>query len=185
MVAYYNAFDLSFYNGHVDERAGQLMHNHLEKKAIAWLMKEYDGPRKYSILIKRMRARFVTKSKEDMTVENFIDLAQGKKTLDQYIEQFKVLRNGEEFSDNFLQIKFKKGLASQTLRMLLKTRSYATLESLIDDARTLNATDSKDTSGGATTARQVESTKKKNEKINDDKKDTVRCNSTRCTERGH
>ncbi|CAK4785707.1 unnamed protein product, partial [Aphanomyces euteiches] len=81
-----------------------------------------------------------------MTIENFIDPSQGKKTLDQYIEQFKVLSNGEEFSDNFLQIKFKKGLSSQTLKMLLKTRSYATLESLIDDARTLNATDTKETS---------------------------------------
>ncbi|CAK5199043.1 unnamed protein product, partial [Aphanomyces euteiches] len=146
MVVYYGAFDLSFYNAQIDERVGQLMHNHLEKKAIAWLMKEYDGPRKYSVLIRRMRARFVTKSKEDMTIENFIDPSQGKKTLDQYIEQFKVLSNGEEFSDNFLQIKFKKGLSSQTLKMLLKTRSYATLESLIDDARTLNATDTKETS---------------------------------------
>ncbi|KAG9410904.1 hypothetical protein AC1031_018932 [Aphanomyces cochlioides] len=144
MIAYYGAYELSFHNPQVDDRVGLLMYNHVDKKATSWLMKEYNGPRKYSILIKRMRARFVTKSKEEMTVENFIDLTQGKKSLGQYIEQFKMLGSTEEFSDNFKQIKFKKGISSETLKMLLKTRKYNSLEQLIDDARTLNATHAKE-----------------------------------------
>jgi hypothetical protein len=66
MMLWYGAFGLFFRQPQVDFRVGQLMMNHTKGKPKAWLLQEYTGEWRWSCIAKKMRQRFLTKSREEV-----------------------------------------------------------------------------------------------------------------------
>ncbi|EGZ17235.1 hypothetical protein PHYSODRAFT_458271, partial [Phytophthora sojae] len=127
MILWYGGFGLFLRQPQVDVRVGQLMMNHTKDKAKAWLVREYTGEWRWSCVVKKLRQRFLTKSREEDEIGRLFDCTQGTRSLDQYIEEFIRLSRTEEVSVKFKMILFKKGLHSQELRNFLQTKQHTTL----------------------------------------------------------
>ncbi|KAJ8571927.1 hypothetical protein ON010_g4906 [Phytophthora cinnamomi] len=193
MISWYGAFGLFFGQLQVDFRVGQLMMNHTKGEAKVWLLQEYSGEWRWSLIVKKMRQRFLTKSREEDRVARLFDCTQGSRTLDKYIEEFLRLARTEEVSVKFKLILFKKGLQSQELRNFLQTKQYTTLEELMDAARTMNPRAPPADPNNKRSAKQSgpgaqESAKSRSKAAPnkfDKKPDASRCTASHCTEQGH
>lgn len=102
--------------------------------------------------------------------------------MDNYIDEFLRLGRTGDVSENFKMIKFRKGLRSNQLKELLKTKSYDSLESLMDAARMFNPRDA-----GHDTAKATPSFSSKKTPVTQRTKaaEPKKCTTSHCTEKGH
>eukprot|EP00644_Phytophthora_capsici_P000416 jgi/Phyca11/99885/e_gw1.4.1011.1 len=114
------------------------MMNHTKGKAKAWLLQEYQGEHRWSHIIRKMKKR--------------------NRSLDMYSDEFRRLARTAGVSEYIKILRFKQGLSSTQLLHLLKTKTFDTLDGLIEASRTLNPRESAD---------------------------PAKCTSSRCTEKGH
>eukprot|EP00644_Phytophthora_capsici_P015359 jgi/Phyca11/113290/e_gw1.24.477.1 len=136
------------------------MMNHTKGKAKAWLLQEYQGEHRWSHIIRKMKKR--------------------NRSLDMYSDEFRRLARTAGVSEYIKILRFKQGLSSTQLLHLLKTKTFDTLDGLIEASRTLNPRESgKPTEKGG--AKSTKTSKPSFEK----KSDPAKCTSSRCTEKGH
>ncbi|OWY91716.1 hypothetical protein PHMEG_00039595 [Phytophthora megakarya] len=169
----------------VDWRVGELMLNHIKGKAKKWLLQDYRGERRWSHIVKKMKQRFVTRSREEDLVASFFDCSQGNRSLDIYIDEFQRLCCTDDVSEKYKVIMFKKGLRSNQPRELLKIQTYETLEELVDAARSFNPRDTVSempktggNKGPSSNPKTPVTTKPKST-------ESGKCSSVRCFEKGH
>ncbi|KAG2878947.1 hypothetical protein PC129_g18655 [Phytophthora cactorum] len=159
---------------------GQLMMNHTKGKAKAWLLEEYRGEHRWSHIMRMMKKRFVTKSRQEDLVAKFFDCIQRNRSLDTYRDEFRRLARTAGVSEYIKILRYKQGLSSTQLLHLLKTKSFETLNELIEASRTLNPSETgKPTEKGGNKGNKM-STPSAEKKI-----DIVKCTSLQCTEKGH
>ncbi|POM78480.1 Retrovirus Polyprotein [Phytophthora palmivora] len=179
MVKWYAAYGLYFRRDQVDVRVGELMMNHTKGKAKSWLLQEYHGDQRWSSIVRRMKQRFVTKSRQEDLVAQFFDCVRGNRSLDTYSDEFRRLARTAGVSEYIKVLRYKQGLSSMQLVHLLKTKTFSTLDELMEASRTLNPRD---------TARSSDKSSKSGKSAPpkpDTKAETVRCTASHCTEQGH
>ncbi|KAE9165652.1 hypothetical protein PF005_g29513, partial [Phytophthora fragariae] len=71
VISWYAAYGLYLGQDQVDWRVGELMLNHAKGKAKKWLLRDYKGERRWSHIVKKMKQRFVTRSREEDLVASF------------------------------------------------------------------------------------------------------------------
>ncbi|EGZ08364.1 hypothetical protein PHYSODRAFT_527565 [Phytophthora sojae] len=160
MIKWYAAFGLYFHQEQVDYRVGELVMNHTQGKAKDWFLREYHGEQRWSHIVRKMKQRFVTRSHQEDLVAQFFTRTAG---VSEYI---KILR-------------YKQGLSSVQLLHLLKTKSFDTLDELIEASCTLNPRE---------VARSNDKSSKSSKSFppkQDKKMDAAKCTSSWCTEKGH
>ncbi|OWZ01123.1 hypothetical protein PHMEG_00027554 [Phytophthora megakarya] len=108
MMLWYAAFGLFFRRPQVDFRVGQLMMNHTQGKAKAWLLQEYSGEWRWSSIAKKCDNG------------RLFDCTQGSRSLDKYIEEFVRLSRTEEVSVNFKMIFLKRVSSHKTYEIFSK-----------------------------------------------------------------
>ncbi|OWZ06178.1 hypothetical protein PHMEG_00021600 [Phytophthora megakarya] len=138
MIKWYGAYGLYFQQEQVDLRVGELMMNHTKGKAKAWLLQEYQVDQRWSTIVRKMKKRFVTKSLQEDLVAQFFACTQGNRQLDTYNDEFRRLARTAGVSKYIKILRYKQGLSSMQLLHLLKTKSFETLDELIEAARALN-----------------------------------------------
>ncbi|OWY99690.1 hypothetical protein PHMEG_00029270, partial [Phytophthora megakarya] len=175
MIKWYAAYGLYFQQEQGDLRVGELMINHTKGKAKAWLLQEYQGDQRWKMV--------VTKSLQEDLVAQFFACTQGNRQLDTYNDEFRRLAWTAGVFEYIKILRYKQGLSSMQLLHLLKTKSYETLDELIEAGRALNPREA------ARRTRQAEKTSSKSGKMapsNMEKKsETLRCTALRCMETGH
>ncbi|EGZ18929.1 hypothetical protein PHYSODRAFT_332657 [Phytophthora sojae] len=156
MIKWYAAIGLNFHQ-QVDYRVGELMMNHTQGKAKDWFLREYHGEQRWSHIIRKMKQRF----------------------LDTYNDEFRRLARTAGVSEYIKILRYKQGLSSVQLLHLLKTKSFDTLDELIEASRTLNPRE---------VARSNDKSSKSSKSFppkQDKKMDAAKCTSSWCTEKGH
>ncbi|KAG3233671.1 hypothetical protein PI124_g21260 [Phytophthora idaei] len=138
MIRWYAAYQSYYHQEQVDMRVGQLMMNHTKEKTKAWLLQEYRGEHRWSHIIRMMKKRFVTKSRQEVLVAKFFDYIQRNRSLDTYSNEFRRLARSAGVSEYIKILRYKQGLSLTQLLHLLKTKSLETLDELIEASRTLN-----------------------------------------------
>ncbi|KAK1940030.1 hypothetical protein P3T76_008353 [Phytophthora citrophthora] len=132
MVKWYAAQGLYFRRDQVDVRVGELMMNHTKGKAKSWLLQEYHGDQRWSSIVRRMKQRFVTKSRQEDLVAQCFDCVQGNRSLDTYNGEFRRLARTAGVSEYIKVLRYKQGLSSMQLVHLLKAKTFSTLGELME-----------------------------------------------------
>ncbi|KAE8954713.1 hypothetical protein PR003_g33506 [Phytophthora rubi] len=104
VISWYAAYGLYLGQDQVDWRVGELMLNHAKGKAKKWLLQDYKGERRWSHIVKKMKQRFVTRSREEDLVASFFYCNQGNRSLDVYIDEFQRLGRTNDVSDKIKMI---------------------------------------------------------------------------------
>ncbi|KAG3235228.1 hypothetical protein PI124_g19734 [Phytophthora idaei] len=113
-------------------------------------------------------------------VAKFFDCIQRNRSLDTYRDELRRLARTAGVSEYIKILRCKQGLSSTQLLHLLKTKSFETLDELIEASRTLNPSEA-----GKPTEKGGNKGNKMSTPSAEKKTDIVKCTSLQCTENGH